>query len=86
MASTETTTDGDASEAANEGERDAWRGCADRAEDFSAVLLDARRRGMTYRETAEVSGLAVGTIHRICKGGVTGDPATQDRIAELDVV
>jgi DNA invertase Pin-like site-specific DNA recombinase len=47
------------------------------AEDFSAELLRLRAEGATYRQLAEISGLSLGTVHRILRGGVKVDPATQ---------
>jgi uncharacterized protein YerC len=46
--------------------------------DFSAEILRLRAEGASYRELADATGLAVGTIHRVVRGGTTIDPATQD--------
>jgi transcriptional regulator with XRE-family HTH domain len=53
------------------------------AEDFSAELRRLREQGRTYRQLAELTGLASGTVHRILRGGVEIDPATQEILAEL---
>ena len=54
------------------------------AEDFSAELVRLRAQGATYRELAEASGLSLGTVYRICAGGVTVDPKTQERLGALE--
>ena len=53
------------------------------AEHFAAELVRLRGEGATYRELAEATGLAVGTIHRVVRGGTTIDPATQDVLTEF---
>jgi DNA invertase Pin-like site-specific DNA recombinase len=55
------------------------------AEDVSAGLVRLRAEGATYRELAGRTGLALGTVHRLVRGGVTCDPATQAILAELDL-
>jgi winged helix-turn-helix DNA-binding protein len=53
------------------------------AEDVAGELLRLRSEGATYRELAEKTGLALGTVHRIVRGGVSVDPATQGALASL---
>ena len=52
------------------------------AEHFSAELVRLRAEGATFRQLAEATGLSVGTVHRLVRGGETMiDPATQDALA-----
>jgi DNA invertase Pin-like site-specific DNA recombinase len=53
-------------------------------QDAATQLLRLREQGATYRELAAATGLALGTVHRIIRGGVLVDPATQDVLAELE--
>jgi DNA invertase Pin-like site-specific DNA recombinase len=52
-------------------------------EEVAGELLRLRSEGATYRELAEKTGLALGTVHRIVRGGVKVDPATQEVLASL---
>lgn len=56
------------------------------AEDVSAVILEARASGMTFREIAEVVGVSPSTIHRLARGGAKVDPATQRALEGLEFV
>jgi IclR helix-turn-helix domain len=56
------------------------------AEEVNGIVLEARRRGATFREISEASGLALGTVHRIIRGGVLVDPQTQAALEELEIV
>jgi DNA invertase Pin-like site-specific DNA recombinase len=53
------------------------------ADEVAGELLRLRAQGATYRELADKTGLALGTVHRIVRGDVKVDPATQDVLASL---
>jgi transcriptional regulator with XRE-family HTH domain len=53
------------------------------AEDAGAELRRRRAEGATLRELAELSGLSIATVWRVCRGGGMVDPSTQDRLAAL---
>ena len=55
------------------------------AEDVSAVILEARAAGYTFREIAEVVGVSASTIHRLARGGAMVDPATQRALEGLEL-
>jgi DNA invertase Pin-like site-specific DNA recombinase len=53
------------------------------AEDFAAELVELRRQGRTYRELAKLSGLSVGTVHRILNADVRVNPRSQKLLSEM---
>ncbi len=53
------------------------------AEEVAGELLRLRAEGATYRQLAEATGLSVGTIHRVVRGGVTVDPSTQEALLSV---
>ena len=56
------------------------------AEAVSAVILEARAAGMTFREIAAQVGVSPSTIYRLARGGAQVDPATQRALEGLELV